>query len=90
MNMEIVKLSSRGQLVLPLSIRKRFGIGKGEKLVLVEKDGTVVLRPLKQIKADLEDELYLMLKAEKGWERIEKGNVKKMSRKEFLKELSAW
>ena len=90
MNIEIVKLSSRGQLVLPLSIRKRFGIGKGEKLVLVEKDGTVVLRPLKQIKADLEDELYLMLKAEKGWERIEKGNVKKMRREEFLKELSAW
>jgi AbrB family looped-hinge helix DNA binding protein len=90
MNIEIVKLSSRGQLVLPLSIRKRFGIGKGEKLVLVEKDGTVVLRPLKQIKEDLEDELYLMLKAEKGWERIEKGYVKKMGRKEFLKELSAW
>jgi len=90
MDVELVKVSSRGQFVLPLSIRKRFGIGKGEKLMLIEKDGVITLKPVKQLKKDIEEEIYLMLRAEKGWNLIGKGKAKKMAKNEFLKELSAW
>lgn len=90
MDVELVKVSSRGQFVLPLSIRKRFGIGKGEKLMLIEKDGVITLKPVKQLKKDIEEEIYLMLRAEKGWSLIREGKAKKMAKNEFLKELSAW
>jgi AbrB family looped-hinge helix DNA binding protein len=90
MNVEIVKLSSKGQLVLPLAIRKRFGIGKGERLMIVEEGGTIVVRPLKQMKENIEEEIYLMSRAAKGWIQVEKGKAKTMLKDEFLKELSAW
>jgi AbrB family looped-hinge helix DNA binding protein len=90
MDVELVKVSSRGQFVLPLSIRKRFGISKGEKLMLIEKDGAITLKPVKQLKKDIEEEIYLMLRAEKGWNLIREGKAKKMAKNDFLKELSAW
>ncbi|MFH0817458.1 MAG: AbrB/MazE/SpoVT family DNA-binding domain-containing protein [Candidatus Micrarchaeota archaeon] len=90
MDIEIVKLSSKGQFVLPLSFRKRFRIQTGEKMVLVEKNGMIVLRPVSQMKRDIEDEIYLMQRAAAAWREIEKGKTKRMPKEKFLKELDAW
>ncbi|MEM3555598.1 MAG: AbrB/MazE/SpoVT family DNA-binding domain-containing protein [Candidatus Micrarchaeia archaeon] len=90
MNIEIVKLSSKGQLVLPLAIRKHFRVGKGERLMIVEEGGTILLKPLKQMKRDIEEEIYLLSRAAKGWAQVEKGKAKTMLKDEFLRELSAW
>ena len=90
MDVEIVKMSSKGQFVLPLSLRRRFKIGKGEKIMLVESKGTVVMRPLKDMGADVEDELYMMQRAALAWDDIEKGNFRRMPRDRFLAELETW
>jgi AbrB family looped-hinge helix DNA binding protein len=90
MDVEIVKISSRGQFVLPLSMRKKFRIGKGEKLMVVENEGTMVLRPIKEMGSDVDDEIYMMQKAAHAWDEIEKGNFKRMPKARFLKELEAW
>jgi antitoxin PrlF len=38
-------VSKRGQVTLPVSVRKRMGIQSGGVLTLEEKDNVVVLRP---------------------------------------------
>ena len=90
MDVEIVRISSKGQFVLPLSIRKKFKINKGEKLMVVENEGTVVMRPIKQMGADVDDEIYMMQRAARAWDEIEKGSFKKMPKTKFLKELETW
>ena len=90
MDVEIVRISSRGQFVLPLSMRKRNRIGKGEKLMLVDSNGTIVVRAVKQMKENVEDEIYMMHRAAKGWAEIGKGKAKRLGKAEFLKELSTW
>ncbi|MCX6777405.1 MAG: AbrB/MazE/SpoVT family DNA-binding domain-containing protein [Candidatus Micrarchaeota archaeon] len=90
MDVEIIKMSSRGQFVLPLSMRRRYRIGRGEKLMLVDNDGTIVLRPVRRMKADIDDELCLMQKAASAWGDIERGKARKMPKKKFLKELASW
>lgn len=62
---------------------------KGEKLMLVENKGTIVVRPVKELE-NLNEELYLMRLASKGWEQLKKGKVKKRSKEKFLQELSSW
>lgn len=37
-------LTSKGQITIPKEIREKLGLKKGDKLVLVEKDGNVILR----------------------------------------------
>ncbi len=38
-------VSSRGQITLPASVRKRLGIGAGDILILEDLNGEIILRP---------------------------------------------
>lgn len=44
--MEIVKLSSKGQIVVPAKIRKELGLSEGDKLFIDRKQGEVILHPV--------------------------------------------
>jgi AbrB family looped-hinge helix DNA binding protein len=44
--MELAKVTTKGQVTIPISIRKRLGIKDGDKLLFVEKpDGVVMVNP---------------------------------------------
>lgn len=43
---EITSVSSRGQVVIPQSLRDRMKIHTGEKFVVIGEDNTIVLRKL--------------------------------------------
>ena len=90
MDIELVKISSRGQFVLPLSMRKKNKIEEGEKLMIIDEDGTIVIKPLKKMNEDIEDEIYMMKRAARGWKEIREGKSRKMKKADFLKELSSW
>lgn len=44
--MKTVRVSSKGQIVLPASIRKKYGLEPGSELSLVEWAGTIHLVPV--------------------------------------------
>ncbi|MBU0627591.1 MAG: AbrB/MazE/SpoVT family DNA-binding domain-containing protein [Nanoarchaeota archaeon] len=41
--MEIIKTSSRGQIVIPEEVRKRYKIKEGTRLVMMEEGGKLIL-----------------------------------------------
>ncbi|MEW6446792.1 MAG: AbrB/MazE/SpoVT family DNA-binding domain-containing protein [Bacillota bacterium] len=41
-----VTLSEKGQIAIPVGLRKRYGLKKGDKLSVEEADGAILLRPL--------------------------------------------
>ena len=44
--MELAKVTTKGQVTIPVAIRKRLGIKEGDKLLFVEKpDGVVIINP---------------------------------------------
>ena len=44
--MELAKVTSKGQVTIPVSIRKRLGIKDGDKLLFIEKpDGVIMVNP---------------------------------------------
>lgn len=45
-NIEITSISSRGQVVIPQSLRDRLKIHEGEKFVIIGEDNTIVLKKL--------------------------------------------
>ena len=45
-NIEITSISSRGQVVIPQSLRDKLRIREGEKFVVIGEDNTIVLRKL--------------------------------------------
>jgi len=57
---EVTRISSRGQLVIPKKIRKKLTWSQGDHLVVEVKDDQVILRKL-----SMDD---ILLEAEKDWE----------------------
>ena len=44
--MELAKVTTKGQITIPIAIRKRLGIKDGDKLLFIEKpDGVVMVNP---------------------------------------------
>ena len=44
--MELAKVTTKGQVTIPIAIRKRLGIKDGDKLLFVEKpDGVIIMNP---------------------------------------------
>lgn len=41
---DIVKVSSKGQIVIPKDIRKKLGVKTGEKLLVLSRDREILLR----------------------------------------------
>ena len=90
MDVEVVRMSSKGQIVVPLSLRRKFKLSKGEKLILVEEGGMIVVRPVKSLGNDVAEEIHAARRAAAGWKQIKAGNSERMSKAEFLRRLSKW
>ncbi len=45
-NIEITSISSRGQVVIPQSLRNKLNIHEGEKFVVIGEDNTIILKKL--------------------------------------------
>jgi AbrB family looped-hinge helix DNA binding protein len=43
----IIKVSSKGQVVIPKEVRKKLGVKGGEKLLVLTRDGVFCLEKLK-------------------------------------------
>lgn len=41
--MDLAKVTSKGQITIPISIRKKLGVKEGDKVLFVEENGRIVL-----------------------------------------------
>lgn len=62
--MDIVTLSSKGQIVIPEGVRKRLGLAKGDKLVLFETRNGLLLQRESDVEEELERWGWMMLAEE--------------------------
>jgi len=86
---EITRISSKGQIVIPQSIRNQMSIGEGSVFaVLSPKKDTLVL---KKIESQIsKEDLETLRGLERAWKQIEEGKYRKYTREEFLKKLEKW
>ncbi len=52
---EVISVSSKGQIVIPEKVRERFGINPGTKLVLIEKEDTLLLKKEEEVAKHFEE-----------------------------------
>jgi antitoxin PrlF len=45
---DIIKVSSKGQIIIPKEVRKKIGVKSGEKLLVLTRDGDILLRKTKE------------------------------------------
>ncbi|WP_242830466.1 AbrB/MazE/SpoVT family DNA-binding domain-containing protein [Desulfitobacterium hafniense] len=43
MDMEVSRVTSKGQITIPKAVRERLNIAEGDKVAFIEKDGNIVI-----------------------------------------------
>lgn len=87
MEFAIAKVSTKGQIVIPSSIRK--DIHTGDEFLIVKDNGRMIMKNMKNLASDLKDDLIFAEKVEKAWKEHDKNKFKTKSKDDFLKELQA-
>jgi AbrB family looped-hinge helix DNA binding protein len=88
MDIGITKMSSKGQIVIPLEMRA--DMKEGEKLIVIKRDGQLILKKASALDKKFMDDLEFARRTEEAWKKYDRGEFKSMPMEEFLKELKKW
>ena len=85
MNIEITRMSSRGQVVIPKEMRK--GIQDGEKMVIIQNGKQFILEKLKDLDERFIEDLEFARRTEEAWKDIDEGRYEEYAIDEFFSKL---
>ncbi len=83
--MEITKLSTKGQIVIPESMRKGLEVGSAFRVM---KKGNLIV--LKGIEGFSKEEMEEMKELDKIWKDIDSGKCESYGVDDFFKKLKEW
>ena len=85
---ETTKMSSKGQVVIPVGFRK--GIEEGDTLIVIKGENQIILKKASLLDKQFAEDLEFARKTEKAWKEIEEGKGIRTSVKDLLKEMKSW
>ena len=88
MDISITRMSSKGQIVIPLEMREN--IKEGEKLVLIKNKNQIIMKKASEMDKSLAEDLEFARRTEEAYKRYEKGEFISMPADKFLEELKKW
>lgn len=87
-NIDITKMSSKGQVVIPVEMRKDFQ--EGERFVIIQAGKQLILKQVEYFDENIEEDLEFARRTEEAWQEIEKGKGISMDFNDFMKEIKKW
>ena len=85
MEFAIAKVSTKGQIVIPSSLRGN--IANGDEFLMIKDEDRIVLKNMKSVASDLKEDILFSQRIDAAWKEYDKGKFIKKSEDEFLKEL---
>ena len=85
---DITKMSSKGQVVIPQELRK--GFDEGDKILVIRNDDQIILKRADNFDKQLKEDLVVAKRVEEAWKEIDAGKGVRMSAEDFLKEMKSW
>ncbi|MFH1276415.1 MAG: AbrB/MazE/SpoVT family DNA-binding domain-containing protein [Candidatus Woesearchaeota archaeon] len=83
--LNITRMSSKGQIVIPIEMRKDFT--EGEEFVVIKAGKQLILKTLAAFDENIKDDLEFARRTEEAWKSYERGEFKSMPVDDFLNEL---
>ena len=83
--MEVTKLSTKGQIVIPEEIRK--GISTGTSFAVSRKDNLIILKQIENLSPEEQEEIE---EINKIWKEIDSGECESYEAEEFFKRMKEW
>jgi len=88
MDIAITKMSSKGQVVIPVEMRK--GFCEGDKIVVIQNKKQLILKKATHLDENLKEDLEFARRTEEAMKRIEAGEGIKMDFDDFVDKIKKW
>jgi AbrB family looped-hinge helix DNA binding protein len=88
MDVAITKMSSKGQVVIPTSMRT--DLPEGERILLIKDGERIILKRLTDLEPALQDDVLFAEKTEEAFEEYKKGTFIRKKEGEFIDEIDSW
>ena len=88
MEVSIIRMSSKGQIVIPSSMRK--DLSQGEELLIIRDGERYILKPLHELEPSLKEDSLFAEKTERAFEEYQKGVFTRKPGQAFIDELASW
>jgi len=85
---EISRLSSKGQIVIPTSMRK--DLKEGDKIIFIRDKNSLILKKASEIDEQLKEDLEFARRTEAAYKRIGAGEGRTMEFGRFIEEMKKW
>ena len=85
---ETATISSKGQIVIPASMRN--GIKEGDRFLIIKNKSNFLLKKADDLDEKFKEDLEFARRTEEAYKRHEAGDFIQMSSQDFLKELKKW
>jgi len=85
---EITRLSSKGQIVIPIGMRK--GFKEGENLMMIKTGDRIIIKKASEMDEQFKEDMEFAKRTEEAYKRIEVGKGITMNFDEFIKEMKKW
>ena len=85
---DITTLSSKGQLVIPLQMRK--GFKEGEKIMIIKANDKIILKKASEMDKQLKEDIEFARRTEEAYKRIEAGEYISVDSKNLAEEMMKW
>lgn len=82
---DITRMSSKGQIVIPAELRK--GMNEGDKLLIIRNNNQIILKKADSMDETLKEDLEFARRTEEAWKEIDAGKYTAYSAEEYLKKI---
>jgi len=88
MDINITRMSSKGQIVIPQEMRKNFK--EGEKILIIQGGDKLILKKATDFDENLKEDLEFARRTEEAWKRIDKGEFISVDSENLFEEMDKW
>lgn len=88
MTIAVTKMSSKGQVVIPVEMRN--DIKEGEQLLIIKTDEQIIMKKATKLDKKLAEDLEFARRTEEAWQAYERGEYTSSTAEEFLEEMKKW
>ena len=85
---DITRISSKGQVVIPLEMRKH--LKEGDKLLIIKSGEQLILKKANDLDKNLKEDLEFAKRTEEAYKRIEAGEFISVDSEKLAEEMSKW
>lgn len=87
-SINLTKISSKGQVVIPSSMRDDFQ--EGDELIIIRDGDRIVLKKTDKLSEEMKEDIEFANRTDEALKRIESGEGTRLNFDDFLNEMKKW